>query len=78
MSNDHWQLASADESTITFAAQPPAPETVEPVVVTLAEVDRITWDRLVRQKTRSQIRFHRRDGSLLTFSGPIPEPDGGA
>jgi hypothetical protein len=75
MSTDHWLLASSDETAFTFAARPPAPESTEPIVVVLAEVDRITWDRLARQKARSQVRFHRRDGAMLTFSGQLPDPD---
>jgi hypothetical protein len=74
MSTDHWRLASADEAGFAFSAQPPAPETTEPLVVTLSDVDRITWDRLARQKSRSQVRFHRRDGGVITFSGQLPEP----
>jgi len=75
MSTDHWRLAGADDTGFMFAAEPPAPESVEPIVIPLADVDRITWDRLARQQTRSQVRFHRRDGDLLTFSGQLPDPD---
>ena len=74
MSTDHWRLTGSDDAAFTFTAEPPAPETVEPIVILLADVDRVTWDRLARQRARSQIRFHHKDGGLLTFSGQLPEP----
>jgi hypothetical protein len=75
MSTDKWRLTGSDDDAFTFTAEPPAPETVEPLVIRLDEVDRVTWDRLERQRARSQVRFHRKDGALLTFSGQLPDPN---
>ena len=44
-------------------------------MIVLADVDRITWDRLEKQKARSQVRFHLKSGDLLTFSGRLPDPE---
>ena len=53
---------------------PPAPPEHPLTVIVLAEVARITWDRLEKQKSRSQVRFHLKSGDLLTFSGRLPDP----
>jgi len=75
MSNDRWRLVSADDDAFTFKAGPPVPRDLEPFVVRLDEVERITWDRLARQKVRSQVRFHLKNGDVLTFSGHLPDPE---
>jgi hypothetical protein len=74
MSTDGWRLVEVAEDALTLRADPPAPPETEPLVIRLAEVERITWDRLARQHTRSQVRFHLRSGERLTFSGRLPEP----
>jgi len=74
MSTDGWHLIDATYDTITLKADPPAPPETEPMVIVLEEVDRITWDRLAKQKARSQVRFHLKNGDLLTFSGRLPDP----
>jgi hypothetical protein len=78
MSTDGWHLIDATDESITLRADPPAPPETAPLVIVLAEVERITWDRLAKQKARSQVRFHLRSGDLLTFSGRLPDPDLGA
>ncbi len=75
MSTDHWLLSSVDDEAFRFAAEPPAPPETPPMVIRLAEVERITWDRLTRQQERSQVRFRLKNGDLQTFSGRLPEPD---
>lgn len=74
MSTDGWHLTAATEADLTLKADPPAPPDHPPLVIVLAEVERITWDRLKKQQTRSQVRFHLRNGDLLTFSGRLPDP----
>ncbi len=74
MSTDGWHLADATDDDLTLTADPPAPPDHPPLIITLAEVERITWDRLKKQQTRSQVRFHLRNGDLLTFSGRLPDP----
>jgi hypothetical protein len=75
MSTDHWLLSSVDDEGFTFAAEPPAPPETPPTVIRLAEVDRITWDRLTRQQERSQVRFRLKNGDLQTFSGRFADPE---
>lgn len=74
MSTDGWHLIDATDEAVTLKADPPAPPETEPTVIVLADVDRITWDRLAKQQARSQVRFHLKSGDLLTFSGRLPEP----
>jgi len=74
MSTDGWHLIDATDEAMTLKADPPAPPETAPMVIVLADVDRITWDRLAKQQARSQVRFHLKSGDLLTFSGRLPEP----
>ena len=74
MSTDGWHLIDANHEALTLKADPPAPPETAPMVIVLADVDRITWDRLAKQQARSQVRFHLKSGDLLTFSGRLPEP----
>ena len=78
MSTDGWRLTDASAEAITLRADPPAPPETEPLVIVLADVARITWDRLAKQQARSQVRFHLKNGNLLTFSGRLPDPALGA
>jgi hypothetical protein len=75
MSTDGWRLIDASDEAIVLKADPPAPEDTPPTTITLHEVDRITWDRLAKQTERSQVRFHLKNGDLLTFSGRLPDPE---
>src|SRR4051794_38809642 len=75
MSMDGWHLTDTTDDAITLTADPPAPPETEPIVIVLADVDRITWDRLAKQQSRSQVRFHLKNGNLLTFSGRLPDPE---
>ncbi len=43
------------------------------MTLSLADVERVTWDRLPRQRTRVQIRFHLRGDERWTFSGRVDE-----
>jgi len=74
MSTDHWRLAAVDDEAFRFVAEPPAPPDTPHTVIWLADIERISWDRLTRQQQRSQVRFRLRGGDLHTFSGRLPEP----
>ena len=74
MSTDGWHLIEVTDEAATLKADPPAPPETEPMVIVLADVDRISWDRLAKQQARSQVRFHMKSGDLLTFSGRLPDP----
>ena len=74
MSTDGWRLLDASDDAVTLKADPPAPPDHPPLVIQLADVERITWDRLAKQKSRSQVRFRLKNGDLLTFSGRLPDP----
>jgi hypothetical protein len=74
LSRDHWRLSSLVEDAFTFIAEPPAPPDHDPLVIALADVESITWDRLAKQEARSQVRFRLKNGDLQTFSGRIPDP----
>jgi hypothetical protein len=75
MSTDGWRLIEASDESIVLKADPPAPDDTPPTTIKLHEVDRITWDRLAKQQERSQVRFHLKNGDLLTFSGRLPDPE---
>jgi len=74
MSTDGWRLVSVSDEALTLTADPPAPPDHPPTVIPLTEIKRITWDRLEKQKARSQVRFHLQCGDRLTFSGRLPDP----
>ena len=74
MSTDRWALEDRTASALRFVARPPAPPEVDPLVLALERVERITWDRLPKQRARSQVRFHLQGGDLWTFSGRLDEP----
>jgi len=72
MSGARWHLAERTADTLTF--RPGAPSDASPpeeMILALADVERITWDRLPRQQKRSQVRFHLHSGELWTFSGAV-------
>ena len=70
LSADQWRLASLTAAAFHFRARDPnAPALMLPV----EQVERLTWDRLPRQQTRSQIRFYLASGDLWTFSGSVDE-----
>ena len=76
MSNARWRLAEHTAEEFTF--RPVAPSGAflpgdEQMTLPLAEVARVTWDRLPKQQSRSQIRFHFHSGELWTFSGFLDE-----
>lgn len=76
LSADRWHLAEVRSAAVVFHSDhaPDDPER-QRLEVAIAEVERITWDRLPRQRTRSQLRFHLANGDLWTFSGEITSPD---
>ncbi len=74
MSGARWRLAGRTPEMLTF--RPLAPSGLllpEEMTLELADVERITWDRLPRQQSRSQIRFHFWSGELWTFSGHVDD-----
>ncbi|MFN8633374.1 MAG: hypothetical protein U0893_05925 [Chloroflexota bacterium] len=75
MSTDGWRLHHESDDALSLKADPPAPPDHPLTVIELIEVVRITWDRLPKQQTRSQVRFHLKNGDLLTFSGRLPDPE---
>ena len=74
LSMDHWRFAGLTDDTLTFTPEPPAPPETEPLVIPLADVASISWDRLKKQQERSQVRIRKTNGDLLTFSGRLPDP----
>lgn len=75
LSMDHWRFDSLTDEAITLTPEPPAPPETAPLVFLLHELESITWDRLAKQQTRSQVRFRLKNGDLHTFSGRLPEPE---
>ncbi|MBV9175051.1 MAG: hypothetical protein JOZ81_33770 [Chloroflexi bacterium] len=70
LSQDHWRLSDEGARADAFrfvARDEAAPE----LVVDFADVKRIVWDRLPRQRIRSQIRFHFANADVWTFSGAV-------
>ncbi|MDP8921977.1 MAG: hypothetical protein M3O34_03775 [Chloroflexota bacterium] len=74
ISADKWRLAERTPTTLTFVAEPPAPADVPPLMIELADVDRLAWDRLPKQQTRSQVRVYLHNGDVVTFSGALADP----
>ena len=74
MSADKWRLAARTTTALTFVAEPPAPADIAPITIVLAEVERLAWDRLPKQQTRSQVRFFLHNGDVVTFSGALSDP----
>jgi hypothetical protein len=74
LSMDHWRFAGLADDVLTFTPEPPAPAGTEPLVIPLADVASISWDRLKKQQARSQVRIRKTNGDLLTFSGRLPDP----
>jgi hypothetical protein len=78
MSGVKWRLAGQTPDTLTFRPLGPdgGPLPAEPdaeMTLALADVERITWDRLPKQQSRSQIRFHFHSGEMWTFSAHLDE-----
>jgi hypothetical protein len=72
LSADHWRLEPERTTPHTFcfaARDAQAPD----LVIEMADVERLVWDRLPKQQVRSQIRFHFRGGDVWTFSGSVDE-----
>jgi hypothetical protein len=70
LSRDHWRLDDATSETFRFSArEADAP----PLVVQTTDVERFVWDRLPKQRVRSQIRMHLANGDVWTFSGGVDE-----
>jgi hypothetical protein len=76
LSMDRWRFSRLTDDALTFTPEPPAPPDTAPLVIVLAEVASITWDRLKKQQERSQVRVRKTNGDLLTFSGRMPDPPG--
>lgn len=70
LSRDHWRLEQATGDAFRFAARDEDAPSLE---VRLEDVERLVWDRLPKQHTRSQIRFVLVSGDLWTFSGTVDE-----
>ncbi|HZS01561.1 MAG TPA: hypothetical protein VFE37_22785 [Chloroflexota bacterium] len=74
MSGAKWRLAERTPERLTFRAVGVDGALLpDAMVLRLADVQRITWDRLPRQESRSQIRFHHHSGELWTFSGHVAD-----
>jgi hypothetical protein len=70
LSADHWRLHHSTDQAFHFVAREPE---AEPLLLPLADVERVLWDRLPRQQARSQIRFRLHNGDVWTFSGSVDE-----
>jgi hypothetical protein len=78
MSGAKWRLTEQTAEAFTFrpvgpsgTPLPPAPDAE--MTLALADVERITWDRLPKQQHRSQVRFHFHSGEMWTFSARLDE-----
>jgi hypothetical protein len=75
LSADRWQLAEVSAEAVIFHSVAADQADLQVLAVPLADIARVTWDRLPKQQTRSQLRFHLASGDLWTFSGALAEPD---
>jgi hypothetical protein len=70
LSTDQWRLDALTADAFHFAARDAdAPE----LSVRLDQVQRLVWERLPKQRVRSQLRFFLVSGDLWTFSGSVDE-----
>ena len=75
LSADRWRLDDVGSQAVVFQSTATDPAGQGQLLsLERAEVTRVTWDRLPKQQARSQLRFHLRNGDLLTFSGALSEP----
>jgi hypothetical protein len=70
LSTDHWRLSALTEDAFCFSARE---EDAPALAVNVQEIERVVWDRLPKQQTRSQIRFQLKSGDVWTFSGRVNE-----
>src|SRR5215207_7266024 len=68
LSMDKWRLAEVTTDAFRFTARDDDASSLE---VDLRTVERLVWDQLPKQHTRSQIRFYLANGDLWTFSGSV-------
>ena len=68
LSADRWRLLSATADAFHFVAQDPA---APDLIVSTVDLERLAWDQLPRQQTRSQIRFVFTSGDVWSFSGKV-------
>jgi hypothetical protein len=74
MSGARWRLAERTPDALTFRAVAPSGELMpDAMTLPLVDVERITWDRLPKQQSRSQIRFQHHSGEQWTFSGHVAD-----
>ena len=74
MSGAKWRLTERTPEMLTFHAVGADGELLpDTMALSLPDVERITWDRLPKQQSRSQVRFLFRDGEQWTFSGHVPD-----
>ena len=76
LSADRWRLSEVQPAAVVFHSDHGSDDAERQTLsVPVAELLRVTWDQLPRQRTRSQLRFHLANGDLWTFSGEITAPD---
>lgn len=69
MSADRWFLVEHDAHALRFRSEEHEGVETASLDVDLADVETLSWDRLPKQQTRSQVRLHFRNGDVWTFSG---------
>lgn len=75
MSADRWRLAAVEADRVVFRSILTSPGDEGQVLeIELANVQKLTWDQLPKQRNRSQVRFHLASGDLWTFSGALNAP----
>jgi hypothetical protein len=68
LSADRWRLLSATPEAFHFVAQDPA---APDLIIRTTDLERLVWDQLPKQQTRSQVRFLFATGDVWSFSGKI-------
>jgi hypothetical protein len=69
MSADRWFLVAEDVPPLRFRSEEQDGVPTTSLEVDLADVERLSWDRLPKQQARSQVRVHFCNGDVWTFSG---------
>jgi hypothetical protein len=70
LSADHWRLSALTDDAFRFSARE---EDAPALALSVQDIERVVWDRLPKQQTRSQIRFQLKSGDVWTFSGQVTE-----
>jgi hypothetical protein len=75
MSADRWYLLDSAVDALRFRSEDREGVEAALLDVDLSDVESLSWDRLPKQHSRSQVRLTFRNGDVWTFSGLMRTED---